>query len=236
MSGDSLGDRIKRYEEAGKHRFAPRQPLLVRVDGRAFHTYTRRLDRPFDHDLMDAMEHAMRKVAADMQGFKLAYTQSDECTFLLTDFDRPETRGWFNYELNKVVSLSASLFTAHFDRWWSVHEDRERALNGPAAFDARAFTVLVEDVPNVFVWRQRDWERNSVAMLAQAHFSHKQLHGKKVPDMHEMLHGVGVNWARLSPREKNGTFLLRDGTTISEKADYAKVHGWVWSADEEATA
>ena len=214
MKKASLGDRIKRYEQAAKHYLPPRQPLLIRVDGRAFHTYTRSLNKPFDHRLMAAMVYAMTETAKEMQGFKLAYHQSDEVTFLLTDYDNLDTQGWFDYELNKVVSLSASIFTLKFNRHM-IKTGRD------AAFDSRAFVVPAEDAPNVFVWRQRDWERNSVTMLARSQFSTKQLHGKKVPDMHEMLHGVGVNWATdLSPAEKNGTFLLADGTQFQAKFDY----------------
>jgi tRNA(His) 5'-end guanylyltransferase len=225
VGNDSLGDRIKRYERAGQHHLPPRQPLLIRVDGRAFHTYTRHMTKPFSPELMGSMTYAMRQTAKDMMGFKLAYHQSDEVTFLLTDYDRLATQGWFDYELNKVVSLVASTFTAHFTQ--AMLEYDPPGANGIATFDARAFVVPAEDVPNVFVWRQRDWERNSIAMLAQAHYSHKQLHGKKIPDMHDMLHEKGINWAELPGREKNGTFLLRDGTIRQEKACYDDIEGWI---------
>lgn len=228
----SLGDRIKRYELAGNHQMPPRQPLVIRVDGRAFHTYTRGMDRPFDKNLMGAMRYSMEKTANQMQGFKLAYTQSDEATFLITDYDNLDTQGWFDYDLSKVVSLSASIFTAAFNRW--MWDDRGSPFDFPDAhFDSRAFTVPMDDVPNVFVWRQRDWERNSVSMLARANFSHKQLVGKKIPDMHDMLHEKGINWAHLPEDEKNGTFLLRDGSLLHEKADYAKVKEWIEAAKPE---
>lgn len=222
---DSLGDRIKRYERSGKYHLPPRQPLVIRVDGRAFHTYTRRFHKPFDLDLMDAMVYAMMRTAHAMQGFRLAYHQSDEVTFLLTDYDTLTTQGWFDYELNKVVSLSASTFTAYFNQFIRTTE--------VATFDSRAFVVPQSDVPNVFVWRQRDWERNSVTMLAQAHYSHKELHGKNQRDMHDMLHEKGINWADCSAAEKNGTFLLPDSPNYrSEKVDYATINEWITSDDE----
>jgi tRNA(His) guanylyltransferase len=223
---NDLGDRMKRYEQAAQYHFPPRQPLLIRVDGRAFHTFTRGMDKPFDRYLMEAMVYAMEKTAKEMMGFKLAYHQSDEVTFLITDYDRLTTQGWFDYELNKVVSVAASTFTAWFARMFS-------AKFGVATFDARAFVVPPEDVPNVFIWRQRDWERNSVTMLAQAHYSHKELHGKKVPDMHEMLHAKGVNWADCTPAEKNGTFLLRDGSVRGWKVDYTVISDWIRRGFEE---
>ncbi|WP_234795513.1 tRNA(His) guanylyltransferase Thg1 family protein [Mycobacteroides saopaulense] len=222
MMGDSLGDRIKRYEGVYTHRLTPRSPLVIRVDGRAFHTYTKKLQRPFDPHLMSTMIRATVETSRQMQGFKLAYTQSDEATFLLTDYDDLGTQGWFGYELNKVVSLSASIFTAEFNA--ASHYLRDWL--GFATFDARAFTVPIEDVPNVFVWRQRDWERNSLQMLSRSHFSHTQLHGKGRRDLHDMLHGVGVNWADLNDQEKNGTFVLGDRSLSSVRADYALIASW----------
>lgn len=217
--GDSLGDRVKRYEAAYNQTLTPRMPVIIRVDGRAFHTYTKGCERPFDHRIIHGMTHAAIETAQEMQGFKLAYAQSDECTFLITDFDDLNTQGWFGYELNKVVSLAASIFTGHFNSVMSFGKI--------AAFDARAFNVPADDVPNVFVWRQRDWERNSLQMLAHYHFSHKQLHGKKRAEMHEMLHGIGVNWADCSEVEKNGTFVLRGRSLRFEKANYERIAGWI---------
>ena len=213
--GDTLGDRIKRYEQVSAYRLLPRSPLFIRVDGKAFHTYTRTCEKPFDQRLIDAMVKAAQKTAKEMNGFVAAYIQSDECTFMLEDYHTFETQGWFNYELNKVVSISASAYTAYFNE----------AFNGskPAMFDSRAFTVPTEEAPNVFIWRQRDWERNSLQMLARAHFSHKQLDHKKAADMHEMLHAKGVNWADLSDQLKNGTFLFRDLQPVSVKMTYEEL-------------
>ncbi|WP_063023931.1 tRNA(His) guanylyltransferase Thg1 family protein [Nocardia niwae] len=220
---NSIGERMKSYEAASDYRLTPNSCVFIRVDGRAFHTYTRDMDRPFDRSLMAAMVGAARMTAGEMQGFKLGYVQSDEATFMLTDYDTHQTQGWFGYELNKLVSLSASLFTGYFN---------QRMPEGPypAAFDSRAFVVPRADAPNVFVWRQRDWERNSLQMLAQAHFSHRQLHGKKRADLHDMLHGIGVNWATdLNEQEKNGTFILRDGTYLNDQWTYADIDQYLGS-------
>lgn len=219
---DALGDRIKKYEQAYNQTLTPRMPVMIRVDGRAFHTFTKGMNRPFDYDLMNAMAWATKKTALEMQGFKLAYVQSDEATFLLTDFDKLDTQGWFGYELNKLVSLSASIFTAHFNHYTNFWNITDKI----ATFDARAFNVPDDDVANVFVWRQRDWERNSLQMLARAHFSHVQLHGKGRRDMHDMLHAKGVNWANLSPRLKNGTFITKDAHSC-ERADYELINHWI---------
>lgn len=210
----TIGDRIKRYEKVYDHKLTPRSCLFIRVDGKSFHTFTRGCDRPFDQNLIDAMVKAAQDSAKEMMGFKLAYIQSDECTFMLTDFDTLTTDGWFNYELNKVVSISAAMFTAYFNRAYGSTN---------ALFDSRAFIVPLDDAPNVFVWRQRDWERNSLQMLARAHFSHKELDYKKAPEMHDMLHSKGINWADLDDRLKNGTFLHRNLEPYSYKATYEDI-------------
>lgn len=214
MVHDSLGDRIKRYERAYNFILTPRSCLFIRVDGKAFHTFTRDCEKPFDQNLIDAMVKAAQDTAKEMSGFKLAYIQSDECTFMLTDFDSYQTQGWFNYELNKVVSLTASIYTARFN----AHHNSSLAY-----FDARAFIVPLEDAPNVFIWRQRDWERNSIQMLARAHFTHKECEYKKTSELHEMLFQKGVNWTSLDDQLKNGTFIHKDGESYSYKADYGTI-------------
>lgn len=214
---DTLGDRIKRYEAVSKYSLTPRSPLFIRVDGKSFHTFTKGCDKPFDKDIMNCMVYAAKETAKQMSGFKLAYIQSDEATFMLTDTDTLTTQGWFDYELNKLVSISASAFTAHFNWYWHVRLDHNFET---ALFDSRAFTVPIEDAPNVFIWRQRDWERNAVQMLARAHFSHKQCSHKKIPELLAMCEGIGASWDDLTPREKYGTFILKNGQEYYDKVMY----------------
>jgi tRNA(His) 5'-end guanylyltransferase len=227
MRAESLGERIKRYEAASANTLIPRTPVMIRVDGRAFHTFTRHCERPFDRHVIDSMIAATRYAAADMTGFRLAYVQSDEATFLIDDLASLQSQPWFGNKAQKLVSLSASLFTAAFNQAWPGDE--------LAAFDARAFSIPRDDAPNAFVWRQRDWERNSLQMLARAHFPHEALAGRKCPEVHEMLHGVGVNWAHLDPQLKNGTFVLPGGDLRFERADYGVIDRWISQATAEET-
>lgn len=221
---DSLGDRIKRYEATSNDNLLPRSPLFIRIDGKTFHSYTKRLNaqKPFDGELNRAMVHAARLTAKEMQGFKMAYIQSDEVTFMLTDYDTHETQGWFGYELNKVVSVSASVFTAHFNRLIEQHSNYH--YNKPLAyFDSRAFTVPRDDAPNVFLWRQRDWERNSVQMYARAFFSQKQIDGKKNNEILNMLRKEGHPWAQLPMVWRYGTFIW-DNKLVYGRADYGDLN------------
>jgi len=201
---NSLGDRMKRYERSSKDFLTPRTPVIIRVDGRAFHTYTKGMKKPFDENLIEAMTYASKKVAQDMQGFKVGYIQSDEASFLITDYDDLNTQGWFGYNLSKIISITSSLMTAHFNEYmWRIN-----ATNEIAYFDARAFNIPENDIPNYFLWRAQDWKRNSLQMYCRSFFSSKELHKKNHEDMHNMLHKIGRNWSKdLTDAEKNGTWI-----------------------------
>ena len=207
MINDSLGDRMKRnYEAPARHRLTRRMPTIIRVDGRAFHTLTAPLQKPFDPDFILAMQEAAWYVASQIQGFKLAYVQSDEASFVLTDYDNLQTDPWFGAVQSKIETIAASAMTAKFN---TLIESHFLGL-----FDARAFNIPESDVANYFLWRARDWHRNSVSMYARAHFSHAELRGKCMPEMHEMLHAVNRNWSNdLSDTEKNGSFIV-DGLEL----------------------
>lgn len=212
---DSLGDRMKRYESVSNIQLTPRSCVLVRVDGNAFHTFTKKLKKftkektLFNADFILSMRNAAMDTASRMQGFKLAYIQSDEASFLLSDFDTINTDGWFGYNHSKIVSLSASLMTSnfikHITKPFPILDD-----NFPI-FDSRAFIIPNDDVSNYFLWRARDWNRNSINMYARSFFSHSQLKNKNTNDIHEMLHGINKNWTNdLGNIEKNGTFLIKN--------------------------
>lgn len=212
MTDKSLGNRIKRYEACNHYTATGRTPLMIRVDGRAFHTFTKGMVNPFDAQMMASMVAAATDVATEMDGFKAAYIQSDEATFLITDYDRLNSQGWFGYDLMKIVSISAALMTARF-----IHHI---GTSKSPVFDSRAFSVPANDVVNAFLWRAKDWERNSLQMYARSHFSHKQLHGKNREAVHDMLHDKGLNWAHaLTSTERNGTFLINYDGEIAERTD-----------------
>lgn len=213
---NAIGDRMKRnYENPARHYLTRRVPVIVRVDGRAFHSFSGQLNKPFDPWFMKAMVHAAEKVAADMQGFKMAYIQSDEASFLLTDYDRLESEAWFGYNKSKVESIAAAHMTVAF-AWKDARLGARDAM-----FDARAFNIPATEVANYFLWRAKDWERNSLQMYARSIFRHKVLHGKKKEDIHKMLHQRGLNWATdLSKLERNGVYFSVDGEKYEEPPSF----------------
>ena len=199
-----IGDRMKgQYENRTRFMLPRRTYSIVRVDGKAFHTFTRKMERPFDRDLMTIMDATAQFMCSEMQGAKLAYVQSDEISVLLTDFETITTDAWFDGNVQKIASLSASLATSEFNRMaeWGK----------PAYFDARVFTIPdCIEVENYFIWRQQDATRNSIQMASQANFSPKRLHGKSCDECQEMLWAEkGINWNYYPARCKRGAVVAR---------------------------
>lgn len=220
MKKDSLGDRMKRYESVYKTKLIPRSYTIIRIDGKAFHSYTKNLKKPFDRGLVDNMIETTKYLCENIQGCKLAYVQSDEISLLLTDFDTHETQAWFDNEIPKMLSISASLATAKFNqlrmiRYSSRHRDHSLSSVSEsvwdndnistndlknfklAYFDSRVFQVPnLSEAYNYFLWRQQDAVRNSISACAQALYSHKELHKKSQSDMKEMISQKGIEFRR----------------------------------------
>lgn len=200
MKNDSLGDRMKGYENVTNMRLMSRTPVIIRLDGKAFHTFTRGLDKPFDHGLNMAMASTMEHLCNSLQGAIFGYTQSDEISILLQDWATFTTDGWYDYKIQKMVSVAASIATAHFNSIYSHPIKTELAL-----FDARIFNVPFEEVENYFIWRQNDCTRNSINSVARANFSHKELQGVSVAGVHDKLMlERGINWNDFETRYKRG--------------------------------
>lgn len=212
---DSLGDRIKKNYEDRTRFFLPRRTYtIIRVDGKAFHTWTQKLDKPFDKDLMDVMDLVAETMCEEIQGACLAYVQSDEISILLTDFEKPTTEAWFNGNVQKICSVSASIATAKFNDVTLdlfLNKKMEKFYNPDLAlFDARVFTIPdPTEVENYFIWRQKDMTRNSLQMAARTLYTHQELEGKDSAALHEMCFQKGVNWNDYSAREKRGGLITK---------------------------
>ena len=198
MSNFGLDDRMKRYESVSRTYLTRRVPVIIRIDGKAFHTFTRGFFKPFDDVLTVAMQYTMKDLCENIQGCVFGYTQSDEITLVLTDYATLTTDAWFDYNVQKLCSIAASMATLYFNKSfkeeavsWSYRNFREdiydKALSKGAMFDARAFTIPKEEVCNCLIWRQQDAIRNSIEATGQAYFSHKQLHNKTCAQIKEML-------------------------------------------------
>ena len=236
---DELGTRMKTYyEQVPKTRLVRRMPGAIRIDGKAFHTFTRGFQKPFDEVLGNAMIRTMNYLCKNIQGCVFGYTQSDEITLLLIDYQKLDTSAWFDYEVQKMCSIAASMATMEFNRafadeveiWWEKVNnlmdrplsDREyaafeiylkaytRAMNSGAMFDARVFNIPKEEACNLVYWRQLDAARNSVQMVGQANFSHSELQGCSCNKIQDMLMvNKGINWNNFKTRWKRGTAWTR---------------------------
>lgn len=203
---DSFGTRMKQYEDVNRYFLYRRIPVIIRLDGKAFHTFTKDLDRPYDATLHQVMNFTACELIRQIQGAVLVYTQSDEISILLRDWDTITTDAWFDYNIQKIASVSASIATAEFNSVWK--KSKKTAL-----FDSRVFNIPKEEVCNYFIWRQQDATRNSINMLGQHYFSHKRLQGKKTNEIMDMLMlEKNVNWNNLDLWKKRGTCIFRDKT------------------------
>ena len=203
----SIGDRMKEYEAVSRVKLTRRAPMIVRVDGKAFHTYTRGFEKPWDRRLVNALTYTAKDLVKEIQGAKLAYVQSDEISVLVTDDDSINTSAWFDKSVQKIASVSASYATAAFNKYM-------RNINGIASvahFDSRCFVLPSHvEVCNYFVWRQQDATRNSIMGLAQQHFSHKELHGVNTGKAQDMLwKEKEINWNDLDAWKKRGWCVIR---------------------------
>ena len=231
---DALGTRMKTfYEQVPKTRLVRRMPVAIRLDGKAFHTFTRGFQKPFDEVLGNAMVRTMEYLCKNIQGCVFGYTQSDEITLLLIDYQTLDTCAWFDYEIQKMCSISASMATIAFNKYffeeardwynrqlpstlqceqnivkqWKVYKI---AAEKGAMFDARCFNIPKEEACNLVYWRQLDATRNSIQMVGQANFSHSELQGCSCSVIQDMLHEQkGINWNDFPTRWKRGTAWTR---------------------------
>ena len=240
---DSLGDRMKSYEGISRIYLTKRMPVIIRIDGKAFHSFTKGFRRPFDEILIKAMQETAKYLCKNIMGCKIAYTQSDEISLLLEDYERVETQPWFENNLQKIVSVSASMATMAFNRafadavnerysyytginadeWTGSTEEFDKLFDnsfakiGTAMFDSRVFILPKEEVCNYFIWRQQDATRNSIQMVAQSLFSHRQLQNKNCDQLQEMMFQEhNINWNDYPTVYKRGSCVTKEQYTEND--------------------
>ena len=238
MDRTTLGDRMKNnYENITRYYLTRRMPVIIRLDGRSFHTFTRGFKKPFDDILVSTMQDTMKYLCENIQGCVLGYTQSDEISLVLTDYAELTTDAWFGNNLQKMCSVSASMATLAFNKFFSgrvqefmydccddlggqvIPEKKNEYDNAvkvyfnklnAAMFDSRVFTIPKEEVCNYLIWRQQDATRNSIQSVGQANFSHKELQGKSCNNIQDMLMlQKGINWNDYATTVKRGSCCIK---------------------------
>lgn len=215
---DTLGDRMKEYENVTRMYLKPRTPIIVRLDGRAFHTFTRKFEKPFDEIFITCMEKTLQTLCEEVSGVLFGYTQSDEISLLLGCWKNQNTQSFFNGNVLKIASVTSSIATLAFNKAMveeinkakaegkdvSVYAEAQQMV---ATFDSRCFNVPFDEVLNVFIWRQNDAIRNSKQALGQAYYSQKQLHKLNCDEIVEMLKKEkGIVWSEYPIYQQRGIF------------------------------
>ncbi len=226
MDKTSLGNRMKGYESVSKNFLMRKTPVILRLDGKAFHTYTRGFDKPFDKTIQTAMTETMKYLCENIQGCVLGYTQSDEITLVLCDYQKIDTDAWFEYNIQKMTSVAASIATYAFNYIMDsiaaeLFEQNDNEFTHKcklicdkrqkgAFFDCRAFNLPKHEVVNCLIWRQQDATRNSIQALAQSLYSHNELQGLSCNDLQDkMFTEKGVNWNDLTTYQKRGACVIK---------------------------
>ncbi len=253
---DALGTRMKTYENVTRTYLTRRMPVIIRLDGRSFHSFTRGFKKPFDEVLVKSMQDTMKYLCENIQGCVLGYTQSDEITLVLVDYQSRDTSAWFDNNIQKMVSISSSMATISF-----YHNFRQNMINwvdnnvkevmdgdkdkfeysktlvdktnAYAMFDSRVFTVPKEEVVNCLIWRQQDATRNSIQSVGQANFSQNQLHKKNCDAIQDMLFvEKGINWNDYPTHLKRGSCCIKVPVKINEGTEQETIRN-KWIIDNE---
>lgn len=236
---NEIGKRMKEYyENIPKTKLMRRAPVIIRTDGRSFHSFTKGFNRPFDDILIKSMQETMKYLCENIQGCVLGYTQSDEISLLLVDYKNLNSSAWFDYEVQKICSIAASMATMAFNKSFTKNAEEfmtdcassyemeglcgkgteeyklcevyQKAIEKGAMFDARCFNIPKEEVTNYFYWRQLDAIRNSIQMVGQAHFPHNILQYKTCEDIKDMLYVKDeIVWELLPTYKQRGSCCIK---------------------------
>ena len=243
MDTSDLANRMKDYEKRNRYYLQKRLPVIIRLDSRDGHTFTKGFKRPFDEIFMKSMQETAKYLCENIQGCQCAYIQSDEITLLLVDYEKLNTESWFDYRIDKIISISAAMATLAFNKYFTSnaemyiddfyeawnHSDVEekyvkvlkKAIKMGLVFDSRVFNLPKEEVTNNFYWRQLDASRNSIQMVGQANFSHKELQHKSCNDIQDMLMTQkGINWNDLPTYQKRGSCVVRNKVVLECRKMY----------------
>lgn len=214
----NLHERMKQYEAVSQTYLMRRTPVIIRLDGVAFHTFTKNFDKPLDEVLSTAMKGTTLYLVNNIQGCVLGYTQSDEISLVLQDYKKLDTDAWFGYNVQKLVSVSAKMATSQFNKLFNRYianlpgetSGRYReAIMENIGFDSRCFNLPFDEVNNYLIDRQQDAERNSINLLAQQYYTQEELFGIKSNQLQNKLFTEqGINWNDLPDYQKRGYFIL----------------------------
>ena len=247
MDRSDLANRMKEfYETIPKTRLMRRCPVVVRIDMRAGHTFCRGFERPFDEIFILSMQETAKYLCENIMGCVLSYQQSDEISLILVDYKKLNSSAFFDYEVQKVCSIIASMATMAFNKYfeeevrynfdcffepWNDDEKEKKlfssyfkSIKKGAMFDSRCFNIPKEEVTNYIYWRQLDASRNSIQMVGQANFSHKELHKKTTNQIQDMLMTQkSINWNDFPTYQKRGSCCIKEVYYVGKNGEEVPV-------------
>jgi len=208
MIKDTLGDKLKEYEGAETSRKAMiGLPLLARLDGRSFHTFTKKFPRPYFPTMSKWMQELTAFLVDDTNAC-IGYTQSDEIS-LVWNLTSESSQFLFGGRFQKLTSVLAGLASAKFNQL--VLKDSPSMAHMLPCFDCRVWQVPdLDTAADVFKWRELDATKNSITMAASTEYSHKELHCKTGKEKIEMLWQKGIDWNAYPTFFKRGTYFRRE--------------------------
>ena len=213
---EDIGNRIKsNYENRAKNFLTRRIPVIIRVDGKSFSKFCNRFEKPYSYPLNTMLCSVLKYLCENIQGAKFGERHSDEISILVTDFDTLTTDAYFDYSVQKICSITASMATSEFCRQLIINNEKSIkpvlfVEEKWPTFDSRCFNIPEDEISNYFWWRNIDCTRGSINMLAQSKFSHKELQNKNCKEMQEMIFNkFNINWNDLPQFQKTGFICTR---------------------------
>ena len=219
---DDIGTRMKtNYEDVYRIKLTRRMPVIIRIDMRTGHTFTKGFKKPNDKIFSQAMINTAVKLCEDIQNVQLAYIQSDEISLLLIDYKKLTSSQWFDGNIQKMTSVSASIATIGFNTAYMREILNTELTNeehimysakiNKMTFDSRVFNIPESEVTNYFIWRQLDATRNAIQSLGQSYFSHSELQNKNCDEIQDMLFTQkNINFNDCLTSFKRGTCIIKD--------------------------
>ena len=218
----TLKDEMDRYESTVSMSLKTKTPVFIRLEGKSFGAFTQHFQKPYDPIMTRTMQQTAKQLCAEANGCVFAYTASNEITLILTDYHKWNSVPWLDYDVMRMCSAAASIATIAFSKafadsmeWFlqtyngndkdNLYTAYCEASNYGARFEAVCFNVPEDRVCEMVFHQQYQWRRNSILSLANQNFSHREVVGKTLDELHEMLAEKGIFWHDLPTEYRHGS-------------------------------
>lgn len=228
----SIKEKCKKAQKLFDYKLDCNKPIIVHIDGKNFSKMIKnKFEKPFDKEFIDMMNNTAKFICQNVQGVKLAYTQSDEITLIITK-SSTDSEIFFGGRLCKLQSVIAALATSEFNRhfirrqvfdkddWSNVQVrdlDQELLDMKMTQFDCKAWNVdTLYDAILWLLFRNIDCVRNSKQQAAQTYLSHKALEKLDTDkQIAKLLEEKNIDWNQYPDNMKYGRFIKKAVATVN---------------------